>query len=256
MFFAISKILIYLLLPSTWVFLLLVAALLTNNQRKRKRRLAWAVGLFFVLGNVVVANELLLWWERPPTAFASISPNQYELAIVLTGFTADYKSPKDRIYLMQGADRAVHCIRLWKEGKVRHVLISGAEFDHLGNLQNPDRHSKELFTLAGVPDSVIWVEDRSKNTYQNAMFSAEMLKQKNFKGKILLVSSATHLRRAEACFRKAGVEVESFSTDFLSTDRQYHPAAVLIPSVRTMQKIDVLAKEIFGTLTYWLMGYL
>lgn len=48
--------------------------------------------------------------------------------------------------------------------------------------------------------------DRSRSTYENAFYSAEILRQKGV-GRILLVTEAYHMVRSERCFRKLGLSV-------------------------------------------------
>jgi uncharacterized SAM-binding protein YcdF (DUF218 family) len=60
---------------------------------------------------------------------------------------------------------------------------------------------------AGVaPDDLI-IEDRSRNTAENARLTAAILRQRGWTEGVVLVTSATHLPRSAAYFRKEGVEV-------------------------------------------------
>ena len=58
----------------------------------------------------------------------------------------------------------------------------------------------------GVPADLVWTEQESRSTYENAFNSARLLKQKGIH-KIILVTEAYHMRRSEACFRHQGVDV-------------------------------------------------
>jgi uncharacterized SAM-binding protein YcdF (DUF218 family) len=262
MFFILSKTLYYLVLPSTWLFASFIYFLFSKNE-KWKKRLRWIVVLFiFFFSNAFIINEVFLLWELPPTPFASIKQGQYEVAIVLTGVTSDYKSPKDRIYFHRGADRVLHTVRLFQEGKVKRILVSGAEFSRDGELSSTDRSLKQVFLQCGVPDSAIWVENQSRNTYENAIFSAKMIEKYLPNARdLLLVSSAFHLRRAEACFKKAGVEVDVFSTDFYAGDGGLDEIGIVslveifMPSLDAWLKWNILIKEVLGYVVYKFMGY-
>jgi len=65
---------------------------------------------------------------------------------------------------------------------------------------------RELATAAGVPDSALICETRSRNTSENAVHSARMLHEHGLR-RIVLVSHAAHLFRARLLFRIAGVEI-------------------------------------------------
>ena len=60
---------------------------------------------------------------------------------------------------------------------------------------------------------VRWLEERSADTRQNARFSAELLRADGIE-RVLLVTSAWHMPRAAACFRRSGIEVVAAPTAF------------------------------------------
>jgi uncharacterized SAM-binding protein YcdF (DUF218 family) len=65
----------------------------------------------------------------------------------------------------------------------------------------------------GLPASAILTEDHSVNTHENATMSFELLSARKIR-KIILVTSAIHMPRAVATFRKAGFEVVPAPADF------------------------------------------
>lgn len=62
---------------------------------------------------------------------------------------------------------------------------------------------------------VRWTESASRNTRQNALYAAELLKQDGIR-RVLLVSHAVHMWRAQAEFAAAGIETIAAPTAFLS----------------------------------------
>src|SRR5205085_6891262 len=64
----------------------------------------------------------------------------------------------------------------------------------------------------GVPESAILVETRSKNTAENGAFSRDVLATRGIQ-RVLLVTSAYHMPRAVAAFRRAGLQVSPSPTD-------------------------------------------
>ena len=65
----------------------------------------------------------------------------------------------------------------------------------------------------GLPASTILTEEKSVNTHQNATMSFEVLSARKIR-RIILVTSAIHMPRAVATFRKAGFEVIPAPADF------------------------------------------
>jgi len=249
MFFFISKTLTFLLMPLTWILIAALIALL--SKQKFWKYLTFFLILFF--SNPFLAHQAMEFWQTPPKTIQTLA--KYKIGIVLTGVTMEYE-PKDRVYFNKGADRIWHTYLLYKEKKIEKILITGAY-----SKKETESESSKLQTFlleVGVPKEDIWIENRAVNTYQNAIFSKELLDKKNLSlEKHLLISSAFHLPRAIACFQKAGLTVESFSTDFY-TEKPYHLSfrKALFPSVQALSQWNTLSKEIFGYMVYAVLGYL
>lgn len=253
MFFILSKTVFYVLMPMTWIVGLLLYALLTKLEARRKVALRAAVILLFVLGNNFLVNEAVRWWEVPVTPIRQLE-GKYDVAIVLTGVTDTERRPHDRVYFTRGADRVLHPLQLFKVGKVKHFLISGGSGNLLGSKESEAEELAAVLRIAGVPAKCITLENKSRNTRENALFSAQVLHEK-FPGKsYLLVTSAFHMRRAEGCFRKAGVPVTLYSTDFYSHNRVFTPNQ-FFPTEGALGRWASIWHEWIGYITYRVMGY-
>ncbi|MCU0354042.1 MAG: YdcF family protein [Cytophagales bacterium] len=256
MFFVLSKTLFYLLMPMTWIAGLLAYAWFAKSPTRKKRasKIAFILLLFF--SNNLIVNEAIRWWEIPTVPIAELP--KHDIAVVLTGVTDTQREPKDRVYFSKGADRILHPLQLYKAGKVDKILISGGS-GRLVSRQKDESEAEELASvlkLAGVPDSAVVLENQSRNTRENATFSAKILKNR-FPGKrYLLVTSAFHMRRAAGCFRKAGVPVTVFSTDFYGSPRKWTPDYWLLPSEGAIGKWSTLWHEWIGYVSYAVTGYL
>jgi len=108
---------------------------------------------------------------------------------------------------------------------------------------------RELTTLFDVP--VRWVEPDATNTAENAQFSRDMLSREGVDN-IVLVTSASHMRRARASFEKAGFQVLSAPTGFHLEE----PATILrfIPKASALSQTDTVLHEWMGILWYRLLG--
>jgi len=253
MFFVLSKTAFYLVMPMTWLVALLLYALLTKSENRRKVALRVVVVLVFILGNNFLVNEAVRWWEVPPTPIRQL-PGAYDVAIILTGVTDTERKPGDRVYFTRGADRVLHPLQLYKVGKVKHFLISGGSGSLMGSREGEAEELAAVLRIAGVPGRCITLENKSRNTRENAVFSAEVLREK-FPGKsYLLITSAFHMRRAEGCFRQAGVPVTLYSTDFYSHGRSFTPNQ-FFPTEGALGRWSGIWHEWIGYVTYRLMGY-
>ena len=120
---------------------------------------------------------------------------------------------------------------------------------HLGCERPP-----KLALACGVPPRAIVLEDKSRDTYQNAVYSAAMLDKLGVK-KILLVTSAFHMRRAEALFNAQGLEVIPAPTDY---QRLVGPVTMpgWLPAVSDLWQSTYALHEIVGYQVYRYQGRL
>ncbi len=257
MFFLLSKLLNFLLSPALWLAGLLAFALIAADPLRRRQWLRASLVALLVLANPALSNWLWNQWEMPAVPLPRVG--HYDAAILLTGITAPDRPPHDRVYIAGGADRLLHTLQLWREGHIDRIIVSGGS----GSVLNADSALLEAEQLrrvlldCGVPDSLITLESRSRNTRENALFTAELLKKRPTlapHGRLLLVTSAFHMRRAAGCFRRAGLAPDSFPTDFTGEPARYTPD-VLVPNADALRNYDRLIHEVFGYLTYRLLGY-
>lgn len=253
MFFIFSKILFYVAMPITWVLVFLFIALFSKKERLKKRALLITATLLVFFTNPFLTNEAWLLWEQPPTPFNKLT--KYDAAIILTGFTSQQKSPHDRIYTGKGADRVLLPIRLYKEGYVRKIIVSGGSGSLVQKYSTEALEVKKLLLLSGVTEADILYEDKSRNTHENAQFTKKILITQPDLKKLLLVTSAFHMRRAAACFKKEGITTDTFSTDFYTTDRSFSFDKLIVPQEFCLYQWQILFHEILGYLTYLLVGY-
>lgn len=71
----------------------------------------------------------------------------------------------------------------------------------------------ELMILLGVSRENLIFENRSRNTLENARFTAQLCKNRGYR-KPIVVTSGFHLRRALYCFEQAGLPAEGFPSGF------------------------------------------
>ena len=249
MFFLLSKVLDFVLVPTVWLLVLLVLAVLA---RQPHRWLVAALVLFIFTTNSFVVNELLLAWERPPVPLAAL-PRHADAAVLLTGITQVSKSPHDRVYLGAGADRFTSALWLYRAGRVRRIIVSGGSGAVQATAHNEADDLTTLLRLAGVPNSAIIREKKSRNTRENALFTKQLLTPEQ--DTLILVTSAFHQRRAMGCFAKVGLHPLGFPAGYRSTDRSLTPDGWLIPNPEAMANFSLLTHEVVGWLIYKVLGY-
>ncbi|OUJ74440.1 YdcF family protein [Hymenobacter crusticola] len=253
MFFLLSKFLYYVLMPATWLVALLVAALVTRQPVRRKRFLIVALVVALVGTNAALSNRALLAWELPPVPLRAIAP--HDAAVLLTGMANTHKSPHDRVYLSSAADRLTHTLWLYRTHRVRRIIVSGGSGDIDNYVHTEAAEVNTLLRLCGVPQADILLEDRSRNTRENALYTKELLARHPEIKSLVLVTSAFHMRRAAGCFRKVGLNAALFPVDFRTTDLEESASYWPIPEAGALGTWSLLIHEITGYVTYKLLGY-
>ncbi len=255
MFFLLSKTVIYLIMPLTIAAGLLVVSRLLRAERWRKRLLWAGIVLLLLFTNEFIANELMRAWETDARAYNTM--HKYKIGIVLTGTVIPQLQPDDRVYFSRGADRVVHTVQLYKLGLIDKILVSGGSGRIVDIKEREADRFKEVMILMGVPDSVILLENQTRNTHESAVEVKTIVDSLGYApGDCLLITSAFHMRRSIACYRKAGLPVDTFSTDFYAHSGTYYPDAFLIPKVEALVIWHKLVREWVGMTAYWVAGYI
>ena len=150
--------------------------------------------------------------------------------------------------MWNGADRVWHAARLYKAGKAPIVIPTGC-----GERES----SVPLLRDFGVPESAIVVEDEARNTEENAKFVERILEPRNTQNtrkRVLLVTSAWHMRRSVLMYKKYAPSLELIpaAADYEATVITGHPFAFkdIWPDANTLFANSYIFKEYLG---YW--GY-
>lgn len=183
-------------------------------------------------------------------------------AIIVLGGSFDTHVSRARnvVALNEAAERLTELPALARRFPGARLIFSGGGVDRrIMETANESALARRLLGDFGMDVSQVLFEDRSRNTHENAIFTAELLRNVarnagEMPGAILLVTSAYHMPRAVGAFRKAGLDVTAMPTDF----RTRGPGDVARFSTGLtdgLRRVDTAVKEFAGLLTYRWMGY-
>jgi uncharacterized SAM-binding protein YcdF (DUF218 family) len=130
------------------------------------------------------------------------------------------------------------------------ILVSGGPDPHVGPPASATM--RELLRRDGIPESMIWSEDRSRSTHENAVYSTMILREHGV-SRVALVVDATSMPRAAACFRKLRVDIVPAPCCF----RTWGPwRDELLPSWKAVRQNEDTLHEILGLLWYRIRGWI
>ena len=237
------------LMPTCVVLALLVVALRT----RRRWPVVVALVLLLAASTPLVSNVLMRavegWRVRQVTSDA---PNAD--AIVVLSFGIRDVPGKSGAFEVDDFDRFLGGFDLYKAGKAPLLIFPGG---WVASRPNLPLIGDVLIARArdfGVPASALSTTGKASNTEQEAEGVAQLLGvgKSPAAPRILLVTSAYHMSRAEMLFLRAGLEVIPFPVDF-QTKLGITPRS-FIPSGGTLQQTDTALHEIYGRVYYWIVG--
>ena len=175
-------------------------------------------------------------------------------AIVLLGGSFD-QTVDEWIYpeLNGAADRVWHAARLYHAGKAPLILVSAGSAWAAPGVQSPAANTRLVLTDLGVPDSAIILEADSRSTRENATHAAPIAAANGIE-QVLLVTSAWHMRRAEAAFKRVGFDLTPAPADYARL-RATTRLPSFLPSATALQRSSQVCREYLGFLVYRLRGW-
>lgn len=226
-----------------------------KNVKIKKRFSVILLVLFLVFTNNIIFNQFIKIWEVEGKKQAEIE--NFDIGIVLGGMF-EYNQELDRLSIRRGGDRLWQALDLYHRNKVDKLLISGNNGFIVDNGLNEALQIQQLLFAHGIPKEDVIIESNSKNTYQNAVESMKVLANTSGSKSILLITSASHMRRSAACFSKVGLEnFSTYSTDhYYDRKSNYNLSDFIIPNISVLNDWNVLMHEVVGSLVYKMMGYI
>jgi uncharacterized SAM-binding protein YcdF (DUF218 family) len=264
MFIFLSKFLPTFIYPIGLTFLLVLLALILRRwKRLQTVLLVFVLVLLFIGGNRWVSFTLArsLEWRYLP---ADPVP-QADAIVVLGGGTESVQYPRPMVETNSAGDRVLYAAKLYKEGKAPHILLSGGNISwYESRSTTPAYEMASLLKLMDIPEEALWLQPKSRNTHEDALFSSQMLKEKGIR-RVLLVTSAQHMLRSVKLFQHEGIEVIPTPVDYTVTQTGWtglfspDPQTVLVnlmPGVGSLSLTSSILKEYIGLWVYHLRGWL
>lgn len=256
MVFPASKILWFLLQPSSlMVGAVIVGALLARTAWRRLARvLLWSgIAALLVCGLSPLGDALIRPLEqRFPRADAERGAPV--AGIIVLGGAEDSRAmdPREIAALNEAAERYTEAVVLARRHPGARLVFTGGSGALLRTLP-PEAHAAgRLFEALGIPRERLVLEDKSRDTFENATLTARLVNPKPGE-RWLLVTSAWHMPRAMGCFRQAGFAVEPWPVDYRApreADWLRHNDSV----PEGLRRIDFVMREYVGLVVYYLRG--
>ncbi|MET0172177.1 MAG: YdcF family protein [Agrobacterium vaccinii] len=253
--FYLSKIVWLLLQPLSLAFFLCLAGALLALLGSRKAGAALsffaALVLFVTLYTTTgsVALQALEDHVRKPSA----DPADLSCIIVLGGALENQvTTSRGGIELNQAADRFVETARLALKYPQAKILVSGGDGSISGAYEGEANASERFFSGFGISSERLIKENGSRNTFENTLNTAALLKERGL-ADCLLITSAFHMPRSLGLFRHARLAVTPWPVDYRTTGIEKLGFDFTQPSLNAQQTATA-AREWMGLVGYYLSG--
>ena len=255
-FFPLSKVVYFVITPSNFfIFAVLAGLLLLAVTRLRRTGFGLTIigGLGLALGGLSPLSEaVLLPLEQRFPAYPPDGPAPVGIIVLGGGIEAGLSEARDQIVVNDAGERPIYLADLARRFPAARLVFSGGSGFIRGGIAEADILSRQADVI-GVPRTRLILENRSRNTQENAAFSASLVQPKPGE-RWLLVTSAWHMPRAVGCFRQAGFTVDAFPVDYRTRGWSDLTRFNGFASDGLFQ-LDLAVKEWIGLVVYRWSGY-
>lgn len=253
--FVLSKVLGFFAIASNFIILVgsvgVLLLLGTRFARAGRRLVVASLLLLAIAGLSPAGNVLILPLEQRFPAWDASRGAPAGIVVLGGAVSADIAAARNDVALNEAAERMTATVDLARRYPNARIIFSGGE----GNLLydgNEAQAALRLFERLGVAAGRVAIEDQSRNTIENAVFTRQIASPKPGE-RWLLVTSAYHLPRAIGVFRKAGFPVEAYPVDWRTrgVEDALRPFSTVGEGLR---RTDTAMREWAGLVVYWLTG--
>ena len=240
-----------------WGCLVLITIALAIKRRRAFAACTLGVALIiFVFGSTGFPGWLVQNLERPYAGVKLADLPNADAIVVLGGGGEVSRYEVGNLHLTFAGDRIMTGLELARLGKAGTLIVSGAGAE----LDGIDRVEGDLVRdwivqrkLVNIP--VLSLGHRA-NSHDEAIHVRALVRERGWQ-RVLLVTSAFHMRRAAAVFRSAGVEVTPAPCNFITEiSLAPSPPGIGVPRAGNLQKVNVWLHEQIGWLMYRKRGWI
>ena len=207
--------------------------------------------ILVILSMPIVSDKLIAYLESD---YELIKPSKVESAdavVVLSGMVKTIQTKNGLDYEWgEAADRIFAGIDLFKSNKAPVLILTGGKLPWSIGVPESE-YLRDVAIDLGVPKKDILITENVENTDQEAKAIKKILLLDN--PKVILVTSAFHMPRAQLVFEAAGINVIPFPVDFIIGAGKFTFMS-FIPSAGSFASTSFFVREMIGR-TYYSLKY-
>jgi uncharacterized SAM-binding protein YcdF (DUF218 family) len=236
----------FLLPPGVFIIALFVLSIYLYRREKKASVILFVISfVLYAVSTPVFAGFLMRPLENSYKPPANIFRDAGAIVMLGGGATPDTPDMDGTGHLSGSATaRLLTAVKLHNKTKLPVIVTGGKVYRDSGNEAVIAR--RQLIAL-GVTSQDIIAENHSRTTEENAIYTSRILK-KSAINRVFLVTSAYHMRRAVACFKKSGVGTIPFPTDYTMSVQPGLYLNIFAPSYGGLNTTGTALHEYLGLL--------
>jgi uncharacterized SAM-binding protein YcdF (DUF218 family) len=256
MFFYAAKLIWFVAQPSSIIGTMFAVAAIACGRRLYKcagRLLVGGLLALLVCGLTPLSDVLLVPLENR-FARPDLDHGDPIAGLIVLGGVEDAQSgpARELAGLNDSAERITEAVALARQFPHARVVFTGGMGAAVLGPELPESVGMgRLLEALGVAKDRITLEARSRDTYENALYTRRLVNPVANE-RWLLITSAWHMPRAVGCFRKVGFPVEPWPVDYRTGSRVLAGFHSSIP--KGLHQTDIAMKEYLGLLVYYVTG--
>ena len=238
------KILPLFLMPIIVVILLIVIGL----YKKRNSLIYFTIALLYMLSTPIFSDAFFKLVERNQYRKSITSIEQADAIVVLSGMLSIHEIDGEEYIDWGDPDRFFGGVELMKAGKAPNLIFTGAKMPWGKSSRTEGAVLTDYSIEYGISPDQIFISGPVTNTVDEAI----AVKKMTLGNKIILVTSAFHIPRAQMLFENEGFEVVPYPVDFKSLTADSLTAMDYLPNAQSLSKTELGMRELMGRLFYWM----
>lgn len=222
----------------------------------RRQALCWAgIGLLWIASTPLVSDEIMRaaegWQTRQPLA---IAPVAQAIVVLSTGRVQPPGDPAASEWL--DADRFFGGVELYKSGKAPLLIFTGGWVPWRPDARPEGDVLMDYAAALGIPRNNMLSTGKVANTEEESRAVADLLAKRpgtNAAPRVLLVTSAYHMHRAQMLFARAGLDVLPFPVDFQVPEGKTFTLMDVLPRGESLNQSETALRELYGIAYYRLL---
>jgi len=256
MFFYLSKVLWFFAQPSNLLMMIVALSawgLYGLRARWARRFLVMATLIMLLFGVGPGGTWLLIPLEDRFPQLPADFPEPTGIIVLGGGVDEVISSARNTAELSPAGTRMTASATLARRYPNARLVFTGGSGSLLGGDTSEAEVAKRIYVGMGIPADRLTLEQESRNTWENAVMTRDLVKPKP--GEVwILLTSAYHMPRSMGIFRKAGFDVVPCPVDYMTRGWWRDYVQPSLDTAQGLRRFDIGVREWIGLIAYYYSG--